>query len=162
MGEQCSGDEGRRLGDTTGHGCATGTTAAAGIVGTGKSASARRDVRAGSDIGNGRDAGARGGTLFQFWTTDSTADAVKGENPQRRGTPTAGSGVYNGEGERGLVCGENQLTPDTATTRIGLDSPSVSMERSVGGDISAEGTETSLLDKSSPVSYDRAGCGDLT
>ena len=73
-----------------------------------------------------------------------------------------GSGVYNGEGERGLVCGENQLTPDTATTRIGLDSPSVSMERSVGGDISAEGTETSLLDKSSPVSYDRAGCGDLT
>ena len=150
MGEQGSGDKGGHLGDNTGDGGATDATAAADILRTGRSASAGRDVVAGRDIGSGRDVGAWGGILFQFWTTDSTTDAGKGEDPQRQVTTPAGSGGYNGEGERGLAGGKNPSAPDTATTPSGVDSPSVSSERSADDDLSAEGSEMSL-DESSPV-----------
>ena len=151
MGEQGSGDKGRHLGDTSGDGGATGAPAAAGIVRTGTSASAGRDERAGRDIGSGRDVGARGGILFQFWTTDSTADAGMGEHPRRQVTTPAGSGGYNGEVGRGFAGGKNPSAPDTATSPSGVDSPLVSSERSTDGDPSAEGSETSSLDKSNQV-----------
>ena len=151
MGEQGSGDKGGHLGDNTGDGGATDATAAADILRTGRSASAGRDVVAGRDIGSGRDVGAWGGILFQFWTTDSTTDAGKGEDPQRQVTTPAGSGGYNGEGELGFAGGKNPSAPDTATTPSGVHSPSVSSDRSADGELSAEGSKTSSLDESSPV-----------
>ena len=70
---------------------------------------------------------------------------------QRRVTPPAGIAVYGGEGERGSVGRENLPTPDTTTASSGVYSPSVSSELSADGDLSAEGSETSSSDESSPV-----------
>ena len=59
--------------------------------------------------------------------------------------------VCGGEGERGIVGGENMPAPNTTTDPSDVYSPSVSSEPSADGDLSVEGSETSSSDKSSPV-----------